>query len=91
MELDDKKTYVIDEFTIRHPLNWQFPEKWKIAPDFGTTNDRLLKKPKSEVWVVSFKNLSYFYPDLYHQEKLKFGNKRFVNLPVKFWNYSIIP
>tara|TARA_B100000989_G_scaffold51893_1_gene34574 strand:+ start:2324 stop:3727 length:1404 start_codon:yes stop_codon:yes gene_type:complete len=89
--LDNKKTYVIDEFTIRHPLNWQFPEKWKIAPDFGTTNDRLLRKPKSEIWVMSYKNLSYFYPDLYQQEKIMFGNKQFVNLPVKFWNYSIIP
>ena len=45
VEIDDEKIYVIDQFTIRHPMDWQFPTNWKIAPDFGTTNERLLNKP----------------------------------------------
>ena len=43
IEFVENQTYVIDEFVIRHPLNWQFPKNWKIAPGFGTTNERLLK------------------------------------------------
>ena len=87
IEFDEEKTYIIDEFTIRHPLNWNFPSVWKIAPDFYTTNERLLKKPDSETWILSLKNLAYFYPDLYSQKKLKMGNKEFTNLPMKFWEY----
>lgn len=85
-----EKTIVIDEYTARYPLNWRLPDKWKIAPDFYTTNDRLLKKPFSEHWIVSLRNLSYFYPELYKQEKLKIGDKSFNNLPINFWEYKII-
>ena len=76
IEIDDEKTYIIDEFTIRHPLNWNFPPNWKIAPGFGTTNERLLEKPESETWLISMKNLAYFYPELYAQEKLQIAQKR---------------
>ena len=89
--IDDEKTYIIDEFTIRHPMDWQFPKNWKIAPDFDTTNERLLKKPNFETWLVNLKYLSYFYPDMYSQEKINFGNKKFTNLPKKYWEYRIIP
>ena len=91
IEIDDEKTYIIDEFTIRHPLSWNFPPNWKIAPDFGTTNERLLEKPESETWLISLKNLAYFYPELYDQEKLQIAHKEFTNLPTKFWEYKIIP
>jgi len=87
IELDESKTYIIDEYVIRHPLQWNFPKKWKIAPDFNTTNARLLDKPEAEIWILSLKNLAYFYPELYSQEKLKMGNKEFTNLPVEFWEY----
>ena len=90
-EISDAFTYIIDEYTIRHPLNWQFPKKWKIAPDFYTNNDRLLNKPPSEKWIVSMKNLAYFYPTLYTQEKIRIGGKQFSNLPVKYWEYKILP
>ena len=91
IEIDEEKTYIIDEFTIRHPLNWNFPPNWKIAPDFGTTNERLLEKPESETWLISLKNLAYFYPELYAQEKLQIAQKEFSNLPTKYWEYKIIP
>ena len=91
IEIDKEKTYIIDEFTIRHPLNWNFPLNWKIAPDFGTTNERLLEKPESETWLISLKNLAYFYPELYAQEKLQIVQKEFTNLPKKYWEYKIIP
>ena len=57
--IDDEKTYIIDEFTIRHPMDWQFPKNWKIAPDFDTTNERLLKKPNFETWLVNLKYLLF--------------------------------
>ena len=91
VEIDDEKIYVIDQFTIRHPMDWQFPTNWKIAPDFGTTNERLLNKPDRETWIISLKNLSYFYEDLYSQEKLQIGKKEFTNLPLRYWEYKIIP
>ena len=86
--IDDEKTYIIDEFTIRHPMDWQFPKNWKIAPDFDTTNERLLKKPNFETWLVNLKYLSYFYPDMYSQEKINFGNKKFINLPKNIGNIA---
>lgn len=91
IEFDDEKTYIIDEFTIRHPLNWNFPPNWKISPDFGTSNERLVEKPESETWLISLKNLAYFYPELYTQEKLQIAQKEFTNLPAVYWEYKIIP
>ena len=88
--LDINQTHIIDEYTIRKPLEWNFPKKWKIAPDFYTTDSRLLNKPPSETWIISQKNLSYFYPSLHQQEKVSFGNKKFNNLPLRFWEYQII-
>ena len=88
--LDINQTYIIDEYTIRKPLEWNFPKNWKIAPDFYTTDSRLLNKPPSETWIISQKNLSYFYPSLHQQEKVSFGNKKFNNLPLRFWEYQII-
>lgn len=88
--LDINRTHIIDEYTIRKPLKWNFPKNWKIAPDYYTTDSRLLNKPPSETWIVSQKNLSYFYPSLYQQEKVTFGNKEFKNLPLKFWEHQII-
>ena len=88
--LDLNQTLIIDEYTIRKPLDWNFPKNWKIAPDFYTTDSRLLNKPPSETWIISQKNLSYFYPTLYQQEKVRFGNKKFKNLPLRFWEYQII-
>ena len=88
--LDINQTHIIDEYTIRKPLDWNFPKKWKIAPDFYTTDSRLLNKPPSETWIISQKNLSYFYPSLHQQEKVSIGNKKFNNLPLRFWEYQII-
>lgn len=88
--LDLNQTHIIDEYTIRKPLDWNFPKNWKIAPDYYTTDSRLLNKPPSETWIVSQKNLTYFYPSLYQQEKVRFGNKKFKNLPLRFWEYQII-
>jgi hypothetical protein len=88
--LDINQTYIIDEYTIRKPLEWNFPKNWKIAPDFYTTDSRLLNNPPSETWIISQKNLSYFYPSLYQQEKVTYGNKKFINLPLRFWEYQII-
>ena len=88
--LDINQTHIIDEYTIRKPLEWNFPKKWKIAPDFYTTDSRLLNKPPSETWIISQKNLSYFYPSLHQQEKVSIGNKKFNNLPLRFWEYQII-
>lgn len=90
LTLDFNQTHIIDEYTIRKPLEWNFPKNWKIAPDYYTTDSRILNKPPSETWIVSQKNLSYFYPSLYQQEKISFGNKKFNNLPIKFWEYQII-
>ncbi len=91
ISIKEEQTYVIDEYVIRHPLDWKFPKKWKIAPDFYTTNDRLLNKPDSETWLISLKNLSYFYPDIYQQSKLTIGNKEFTNLPQEYWEYKLLP
>ena len=88
--LDLNQTHIIDEYTIRKPLDWNFPKNWKIAPDYYTTDSRLLNKPTSETWIVSQKNLAYFYPSLYQQEKIRIGNKKFNNLPLRFWEYQII-
>ena len=88
--LDFNQTHIIDEYTIRKPLGWNFPKNWKIAPDYYTSDSRLLNKASTETWIVSQKNLSYFYPSLYQQEKVTLGNKKFNNLPLRFWEYQII-
>ena len=88
--LDKNTTYVIDEYTIREPLNLNLPPKWKMIPGYGCYDEQITKKPKDEVWIVSSKNLSYYYPNLFSHKKFVFLDKEFNNISPKLWKFEVI-
>ena len=88
--LDENITYVIDEYTIREPLNWKLPKKWKMIPGYSCSDHQITEKPKHENWIVSKKNLAYYYPNLFSHKKFLIWGKEFNNISPNLWRYEVI-